>query len=221
MNDSSALSQPAHPSSRTPESGSLEVGALVLAAGFSRRFGATKLLAALPENQQISLFEQTLINLCKALPTIIVVYRPELRTQFHEIRDRATQHYPGTVITLVEFKQAELGMGASLAFGASHITDWDAALVCLADMPYVMPSTYSLVAESVRPESIVVPCYRGARGHPIAFGSAYLDELRALAGDAGGRAILDMHSAKIFTLNVDDDGILIDIDTQDDLDKRL
>ena len=221
MNDASALSHPAHPSSRAPQSGSLKVGALVLAAGFSRRFGATKLLAALPENRQISLFEQTLINLCMALPTIVVVYRPELRIQFHEIRDRASQHYPGTVITLVEFEQAESGMGASLAFGASHIADWDAALVCLADMPYVMPSTYSLVAESVRPESIVVPCYRGARGHPIAFGSAYLDELRALAGDAGGRAILDMHSAKIFTLNVDDDGILIDIDTQDDLDKRL
>ena len=116
MNDSSALSQPAHPSSRTPESGSLEVGALVLAAGFSRRFGATKLLAALPENQQISLFEQTLINLCMALPTIVVVYRPELRTQFHEIRDSAAQHYPGTVITLVEFKQAESGMGGEPRF---------------------------------------------------------------------------------------------------------
>ena len=224
MNDSSALSHPAHPahrSNRTPESGSLKVGALVLAAGFSRRFGATKLLAGLPENRQISLFEQTLINLCMALPTIVVVYRPELRIQFHEIRDRATQQYPGTEITLVEFKQAESGMGASLAFGANHIADWDAALVCLADMPYVLPSTYSLVAESVRAQSIVVPCYRGVRGHPIAFGSTYLDELRTLAGDAGGRAILDMHSAKIFTLNIDDDGIRIDIDTQADLDKRL
>ena len=221
MNDSSALSNPAHPSIRTAESGSLKVGALVLAAGFSRRFGATKLLAGLPENRQISLFEQTLINLCMALPTIVVVYRPELRLQFHEIRDRATQQYPDTEITLVDFKQAESGMGASLAFGANHIADWDAALVCLADMPYVLPSTYSLVAESVRTQSIVVPCYRGVRGHPIAFGSTYHNELRALTGDAGGRAILDMHSAKILIINIDDDGILIDIDTQADLDKRL
>lgn len=221
MNESSATSYPAQTASPTPASDPLKVGALILAAGFSRRFGATKLLAELPENRQISLFEQTLINLCAALPTIIVVYRPELRVQFHEIRDRATQQYPGTEVTLVEFEQAESGMGASLAFGANHIADWDAALVCLADMPYVLPSTYSLVAKSVRTESIVVPCYRGARGHPIAFGSTYLDELRTLTGDAGGRAILDMHSAKIFTLTVDDDGILVDIDTQEDFDKRL
>lgn len=221
MNEFSATSYPSQTAGSTPESIPLKVGALVLAAGFSRRFGATKLLAGLPENRQISLFEQTLINLCMALPTIVVVYRPELRIQFHEIRDRATQQYPGTEVNLVEFEQAKSGMGASLAFGANHIADWDAALVCLADMPYILPSTYSLVAESVRTESIVVPCYRGARGHPIAFGSTYLDELRTLSGDVGGRAILDTNSGKTRILSVDDEGILIDIDTQEDLDKRL
>ena len=178
-------------------------------------------MARLPENPQATLFEQTLSNLCLALTSLIIVHRPEFREHFHEVSERARLSHPKTDITLVEFENAESGMGASLACGAKHIDGWDAALVCLADMPYILPSTYSLVARSVGTSSLVVPYYNEARGHPIAFGSIYFDELRALTGDSGARVVLEKHRAKIFTLAVDDGGILIDIDTQEDLDKRL
>ena len=197
------------------------VGALVLAAGFSRRFGASKLLAKFPDNRQVSLLEQTLTNLSTALPSIIVVYRPELSEQFLAIGERVQAKNPDTAISFSEFDDAESGMGASLAHCARSITDWTAAIVCLADMPYILPSTYSLLAKTVTSDSIVAPYFNSVRGHPIAFGSAFFSELRTLCGDTGARSILDKHSAKILSLAVDDNGILIDIDTREDLNQRL
>ena len=197
------------------------VGALVLAAGFSRRFGASKLLAKFPDNRQVSLLEQTLTNLSAALPLITVVYRPELREQFLAIGERVQAKNPETAISFSEFDDAESGMGASLAHCAKSITDWTAALVCLADMPYILPSTYSLLANTVTTNSIIAPYFNAVRGHPIAFGSDFFNELRMLSGDAGARSLLEKHSAKTLSLAVDDNGILIDIDTREDLNQRL
>ena len=213
-------SDPSSNPSPGPSSGK-KVGALVLAAGFSRRFGASKLLAKLPDKPQVSLLEQTLTSLSAALPSIVVVYRPELRDQFLAIGERVQTENPDTALSFSEFDDAAAGMGASLAHCANSMTDWAAALVCLADMPYIRPSTYSLLAKTVTSDTIVAPYFNTARGHPIAFGSTYFDELRALSGDEGARSLLNKHRAKTLSLAVDDNGILIDIDTKEDLNRRL
>ena len=83
-------------------------------------------------------------------------------------------------------------------------------------MPRVAVSTIEVVARTLDGgPSIVAPFYRGQRGHPVGFGSAHRDALLALDGDTGARALLSMH--QIARVDVDDPGILRDVDTPEDL----
>lgn len=180
------------------------VGALVLAAGFSNRFGDTKLLA--PLNNGKTVFAQTLAQLQQAVAEIRVITRPELEQQ---LRADAPE--------LIVFPDAKQGMGASLAFGISHAGDWDACLICLADMPFISPATYGLLAEHARPDQILIPSFEGKCGNPVSFGSAFFNELKHLRGDSGGRELVKRHQDVVQHLPVDDHGVLSDIDTPQDL----
>jgi molybdenum cofactor cytidylyltransferase len=111
---------------------------------------------------------------------------------------------------------AERGMGASLAAGIEASADAEGWIVGLADMPRIAVSTIEAVARTLDDgASIVVPFYRGQRGHPVGFGPEHRDALMALDGDTGARVLLTEH--QIARLDVDDPGILRDVDTPEDL----
>jgi molybdenum cofactor cytidylyltransferase len=57
----------------------------------------------------------------------------------------------------------------------------------------------------------------GVRGHPVGFAAELRAELLALQGDAGARSILDRHRARLRILATDDAGILVDLDTPEQL----
>lgn len=185
------------------------VGALVLAAGFSNRFGSIKLCANLANGQ--SVFQHTLSNIRQAVPDIIVVTRAEVAPL---IADSETD--------IRVFDDAELGMGASLAYGIRQLIlpgsiHWDGCLICLADMPFIRPESYTLIAESIKKDQIVVPYFQGKAGNPAAFGRDYFDRLSSLQGDHGGRMVVRENPASVYTLELDDPAILHDIDTPEDL----
>jgi molybdenum cofactor cytidylyltransferase len=182
------------------------IGAIVLAAGFSKRFGDSKLLAQLHNGNTV--VQQTLERIAEIFPHRIVVTRPELMPQLLPLA-------PGT--SFLAFEHAGQGMGATLAFAAQHIGDWRACLVCLGDMPFIEASTYRLIAEQVEEDSIVIPVLDSKTGNPVAFGSAYFDELVKLEGDTGGRKLTTLHQNAVRELSVDDPGVLQDIDTPEDL----
>ncbi len=181
-------------------------GAIVLAAGFSSRFGSHKLLAELQNGD--SVFEQSLKRLAKAVPSIVVVTRLEMATPLSKF---------GPQVKLVLFDQADKGMGASLAFACSHISAWSGCLVCLADMPFIRTDTYTLLADQLTKDSIILPTYKSRAGNPVAFGSQFFAELSSLDGDSGGKSIIEAHPESLKMLALDDPGILQDIDTVDDL----
>ena len=115
---------------------------------------------------------------------------------------------------------AELGMGHSLAAGVAHELQASGWVVALADMPNVRPQTVRAIAQALSLQrGIVVPYFHSERGHPVAFGEAFRDELLALHGDNGARAVLHAHPDKVHRLQVDDPGIVQDIDTPEDLQK--
>jgi len=107
------------------------------------------------------------------------------------------------------------GMGVSIAAGASACPDSQGWLVLPGDMPLVRPTTLVAVALALDHHPIAFAQHQGRRGHPVGFGAELYSELTALAGDEGARRLVARYPA--FAVETDDPGILVDIDTADDL----
>jgi molybdenum cofactor cytidylyltransferase len=111
------------------------------------------------------------------------------------------------------------GIGSSLKAGLSAVDPQTvAALIILADQPFVRPATLDrLIMEHQQSKAqIVIPTYRGFRGNPVLLDRSVFVEVMALNGDMGCRAIFGAHSEGIVKAAVDDVGILLDIDRQTD-----
>jgi molybdenum cofactor cytidylyltransferase len=183
------------------------IAGVLLAAGAGTRFGGRKLLHPLPSGTSIGV--AALRNLRSALPRVVVVVRPgddELRQLL------ATERVP-----IIECAQADRGMGYSLAAGVAAESEADGWLIALGDMPYVRPDTIRAVARTVeRGAELVVPVFAGQRGHPVGFGVRFRDHLLALSEDAGARTVLARHASAVLQFEVDDPGVVQDIDTPGD-----
>jgi molybdenum cofactor cytidylyltransferase len=93
--------------------------------------------------------------------------------------------------------------------------------VALADMPFVQSDTIRRVARSIEAGALIaMPIVHGRRGHPVAFARSLEPELLQLSGDEGARAVVQRHASEIQFVHCEDEGILRDIDTQEDLMKQ-
>lgn len=184
------------------------ISGILLAAGAAHRFGGGKLLQPLPDGTAIGL--ASLRNLQSALDRVIVVTRP---------RDHAAAKlYAEAGAHTIVCVDAELGMGHSLAAGVAHEAQARGWVVALADMPNVKPQTVRAIGSALSTHGgIVVPYFNSERGHPVAFDEAFREELLALQGDSGAKAVLQAHPDKVHRLQVNDPGIVQDIDTPEDL----
>jgi len=119
---------------------------------------------------------------------------------------------------VVVCQNADTGMGASLAAGVAASADARGWLIVLADMPAIQVSTQQRVVQALDNGAVLAaPFHAGQRGHPVGFLSSVRDELLALSGETGARDILARHAAALTRLEVDDAGILLDVDTPADL----
>lgn len=181
---------------------------ILLAAGSSRRFGSNKLLAPLADGTPLAVAAAR--RLIAVVHAAIAVVRPG------DVELAMLLGAQG--LRIVECAHAEQGMGLSLAAGVAATDATDAWLIALADMPYIENSTLeSLVALLDAGAAAAAPFHNGQRGHPVAFASEFRAELLALTGDAGARQILARHAPLLVRLDVEDPGILIDVDTPADL----
>ncbi len=208
-------------------------GAIILAAGSSQRFGSHKLLAKLDNGE--TMFAQTLNNIRTAIPHVLVITRPELVDALRSAQCSTRNSTPHEAdvhgnthnntrnntrknsLNILTFNDAEQGMGASLAFAATQLPAWDAVLVCLADMPFISSATYKAIAERATASNIVVPEFGGKHGNPVAFGAQFFPALAGLSGDGGGRRLWQTRTEAVLAVPVDDPGVLLDIDTPEQL----
>ena len=186
---------------------------ILLAAGFSRRFGlADKLLQRLPDGQIIAIVSAK--NLINAVPSSFAVVRPENKKLARLLKNTGLE-----VIFCHEHDQemADSLVTAIQASGNSASAK-DGFIIALADMPYIQPATISAVAAKVSAgASIVIPTYQNQRGHPIGFAAKFRNDLENLQGDEGARSIIKRYPNEVALLACDDAGILQDIDTAADL----
>ncbi|MBT9594713.1 MAG: nucleotidyltransferase family protein [Vitreoscilla sp.] len=107
------------------------------------------------------------------------------------------------------------GMGDSIAAGVAARPGAGGWLVLPADMPLVQPSTLVSVAGAIGTQPVAYAQYQGRRGHPVAFGAELFSELVRLSGEEGARRILARFPGQ--AVEVDDPGVLLDMDTEADL----
>jgi molybdenum cofactor cytidylyltransferase len=189
-------------------------GVVLLAAGSASRFGSDKRTHSLPDGR--SLLGATIAKYARAFAEIIVVLGPADRALAEELR---RQFDPQTV-TIVHAQAARLGMGHSLAAGIRAARGWDFAFVALGDMPFVQPQTLAALGRAMSEaghDAIVQPFHEGHKGHPVGFGRRHFSALEALTGDEGAREVVKTSASDLVPLEVDDPGVLQDVDTPADL----
>lgn len=185
-----------------------EIAAILLAAGAGRRFGGDKLLHPLEDG--VAIAAHAARNLLAVTPEVIAV----VRWGDFPLYDMLEQE--GCHVTM--FQGAAHGMGASLAHGIAQARSADGWVVALADMPRIAPQTIRKMVDALEEGvSIAAPFYKGERGHPVAFASSLRDELLALDGDQGARAVIERHRDELRPIECDDPNVLYDIDRKSDL----
>ncbi len=190
------------------DSGSVRICALLLAAGAGRRFGADKLSAALPDGTPVGVAAAQNL-LAAGCETLAVV-----RTADAGIAPALAR----LGVRLTPCVDADLGMGHSLACGVRASAQADGWLIALGDMPFVRPASIAAVAAALaRGAPIAAPSYGGRRGHPVGLAAGFRDHLLGLRGDEGARRLLRAHAGRMVRVDVDDPGVLRDVDWPGDL----
>ena len=185
------------------------IGAVVLAAGRSTRMGGVqKLSAPIGNGTVIGHVVRGVID--AGLPPPLVVTGHD-----HDAVVAAIGSLPHMLIHAEDHID---GMAASIRAGIGACpAQWDGALICLGDMPCVRPQTLAMIAAAGRKagaaSAIVVPRHAGRRGNPLFWGRNYFAALMRLSGDGGARALLPRLSQHVVSVDTDDAGILIDVDT--------
>lgn len=187
------------------------IGAVVLAAGASRRFGRRpKMLAPL---RGAPLLAHALTSLADAqlCPIVVVTGASGVRVE------RVARRYASTSTRLRTVHNAEYcqGMASSLRLGLRALPDsCAAALICLGDMPSIdarlirrLRSAWHAGLDYAR------PIHAGTGGHPVLISRRLFAHIDQLRGDRGARAVFDQVPAARRRLIDAGPGVLADIDT--------
>src|SRR5215471_17046120 len=188
------------------------IGALLLAAGQSRRMGGpNKLLAELDGVPMVARVAQRLLA-SRARPIIAV-----LGNQADAV-DSVLGKLPVERVRNPEFAA---GLSTSLKRGIAALTsDLDGVIVCLGDMPLISGRHLDRLIAAFSPlegRAIIVPTRRGKRGNPVLWSRRFFAEMTELAGDVGAKHLIGEHTEVVAEVEMDDDAILVDIDTPDAL----
>ncbi len=189
------------------------VGAIVLAAGTSQRFGAPNKLLATIEGEPI-VYHTTAIA-CASSATPVVAVTGAARGAVAS----AVRSCPVTVRYNQDYAS---GQASTVRLGAKIARDagWAGLVYCLGDMPFVDPATLDRLVDRFQSTdaTIVYPEYNGQRANPVLFGERWFDALVSIEGDRGGRQLFDQ-CGSIGAVQCTDAGVVRDIDTPQDLDR--
>lgn len=185
---------------------------VLLAAGRARRFGSDKLLAPLPGTGE-PVAVAAARRLVAAVPDSLAVVR--------DAEGSLARRLAALGLNVVPHPDPDAGMGTSIVCAVRHRPEAAGWVIALADMPWIAPTSIRAVADALTQGALLAaPCHAGRRGHPVAFAAAHREALLSLKGDRGGRSLLETHARQLVSVTVQDPGVLVDIDTPSDLNRR-
>jgi CTP:molybdopterin cytidylyltransferase MocA len=193
------------------------VPALILAAGRSERMRRSK--ALLPIGERGDTFIARLISTFRSADNddVVVVVRPD------DAAIRSAAQRCGARI--VENPDPDRGQLSSLITGLDAVDrpGVSAILIMPVDIPLVRADTIRAVKAAFLASAAPVAraVHDGRHGHPVIFARRVFDELRHADPHTGARAVVHAHAHDLLNVEVDDSGILRDVDTPDDYDRMI
>lgn len=112
----------------------------------------------------------------------------------------------------------EKGMGSSLKVGLEAAEGADAVIVALADQPMLRVGTIDrLINAYLRSRApVVAPVYDGIRGNPVLFDRTLFPQIMRIHGDVGAKTVIEKNKGSLLEVPVEDEGVVVDIDTPAD-----
>ena len=187
------------------------VAALVLAAGLSRRMGgANKLVATIAGKPLVRTAVEAALASRAASVTVVTGHKA----------GEVEAALAGLDVGLAHNPDYADGLSTSLRAGLQALPgDIDGVVVMLADMPGIDAETIDRLIAALAPEpgaGIVVPTWQGRRGNPVVWAARFIPELMAVAGDTGGRHLIEAHPESVVAVELGP-AVALDIDTPREL----
>jgi molybdenum cofactor cytidylyltransferase len=187
-----------------------EVEGILLAAGESRRMRYPKPLLRMGERTFV---EHLAALMLESVARLVIVLGAHA--------DRVRKAVPAdSRISVVENPNYLSGQSSSLKAGLKALgPDATAALVHLADHPTVRRETFAAMVAAHRRAGapIIIARWLGQRGHPVLFDRSVFGELQGIAENRGANTIVDAAPERVLYVDVEDAGVVLDLDTPDDL----
>ena len=185
------------------------ITAILLAAGQSKRMNGENKLTKKIKN--IPLIKCALNNILKSSINEIVVvlgYQSEIIEKLIDKNDK---------IKFVFNPNFKNGIASSIKKGIENLSKkTDAFFISLGDMPSINYDTYNKLIEYKKNQKIIVPMFKGQKGNPVLFPKSFTKKISSIRGDYGAKKILEMNSKEVFNLEIDDPGIIKDVDIPND-----
>ena len=185
------------------------ISSILLAAGQSKRMtGENKLTK---EIKGSPLIKHSIKNiLASSIDELIIVlgYQKEIIKKLIDKNEK---------IKFVFNKDFESGMASSIKTGLNNLSKkTEAFFICLGDMPMVNHDIYNQLIKSKDNKEIIVPTYKGQQGNPVLFDKSMKEKVLDIRDDVGAKKILELNKAKILNLEINNQSIAKDFNTQGD-----
>ena len=179
-----------------------KIAVILEAAGDSKRFGSNKLLHIMDDGRPMISSILDAVRPLEAYKKIVV-------TQYDEVAGLAPD------FEVVRNDRPDLGISHSMQLGLQAAGDADAYMFCVCDQPGLTTATLERLIEEYKKGTagIVSLAWQGKMRNPKIFSSLYREELMKLAGDTGGRQIIDAHKKDLLLVEAESEDEVKDIDS--------
>lgn len=186
----------------------LRIGAILLAAGESSRMGRPKALLPLEGKTFLEVLGDRLIGAgVSPIALVLGASAGEIESSLNLTRFRVVRN-----------PDPSRGQLSSILCGLDALAAdrLDGVFLAPVDTPRVRIESLERMMASLPGRRLVVPTYRGRRGHPPLFAASLFSALRAAPPDAGARAVVH---ATVDRLDLDcgDPAVIEDFDQGEDL----
>ncbi len=190
------------------------IAGIILSAGESARMGDPKQFLTIKGK---TFFDLTIFGLkANHIYPIITITNPVHQNRWTDIK----KTYIDTIF--IENPDPSRGQFSSLLIGLLELlrynSDLSSAIISLIDHPLVSETVIKIliIQHNLKKDKIIIPCFNKRQGHPILIPAKYFNQIKEYEGTEGLKGFLNRNQHLIYRVDLDDDSILIDIDTPDE-----